>query len=259
MTVRASAWLPPGAASQRIDQALEELIRQWSHHWIDRGGVNMSGSLTRIGDARWAPAAAEWRVLGCGIALGVPANAAVALGAAMLALGSDGFTKADRTILGQLGEQALADLQARLLQWLKLASGTQWSVLAAPRHRDGPIHTVEIEGLRDGTKLRLELTSELFVRQLKAALPPAPKPAPLAEGRQALAGLSVALSAALGRCRLTLAELADLAPGDVIILDQSTDGPLPLAVDRVPAKRGTCVLIEQQGALSLRVLQPVSG
>lgn len=259
MTAHASAWLPPGAASPRLNQALEELVRLWSLHWIDRGGLHTSGALTRIGDARWVQAAVEWRGLDCGLALGVPAHTAVALGAMMLALGSDGSTEADRILLRQLGEQALADLQARLLQWLNLTSGAQWSTSTAPRHRDGPIHALEIEGLGDGTKLRLELTGALFARQLRAALPPVPKPAPLADGRQALAKLPVALSAALGRCALTLAELADLAPGDVLVLDQPTDAPLPIALDGAPAKRGTCALVEQDGALSLRVLQPVSG
>ncbi|WP_322026131.1 FliM/FliN family flagellar motor switch protein [Burkholderia sp. BCC1977] len=49
----------------------------------------------------------------------------------------------------------------------------------------------------------------------------------------------VALSVRLGRCRLTAAELATLAIGDVIPLDQALDAPVTLTIDGTSMPVGT--------------------
>lgn len=259
MTAEASAWIPPGAVSPHTGQAIAQLIAIWSQQWVERGRFRPVGTLTRIGDARWANGAAEWRTLACGLAIGVPEGGAASIGTAMLALGRDGRTDADRALLDQLGETALSDLQDRLAAWLRPGGGGAWTHTETPRHRDGPIHALEVEGPSEGTRLRIELTEALFARQLKAALPPPPSHGPLGNGQAALAALPVTLSAALGRCTLTLADLRGLEPGDVLVLDTASDAPLPIAIDGSPARRGSCAVAGDDTALSLRILQPISG
>jgi flagellar motor switch/type III secretory pathway protein FliN len=86
---------------------------------------------------------------------------------------------------------------------------------------------------------RIAAEEALVARWIRNALPPPPARSALATIAHALADQQIAVSAAVGRCRISTSDLAELAPGDVLILDQTLGEPVALAVNRQPnAMRG---------------------
>ncbi|MCA9053180.1 MAG: FliM/FliN family flagellar motor switch protein [Planctomycetaceae bacterium] len=71
--------------------------------------------------------------------------------------------------------------------------------------------------------------------------------------------LPVELSAQLGQTRLTMAELADIAAGDVLLLDQSVDRPLPLSVDGSVHWKGSACRVGPRQALQITAIVDVNG
>ena len=67
------------------------------------------------------------------------------------------------------------------------------------------------------------------------------------------------LSVAVGGCSITVAELQNLARGDVLVLDRALDAPLPLAVGRAAARRGACTLSQRGDRIALKITEALAG
>lgn len=203
----------------------------------------------------------RWKWYGCdgGLALGLTANGRQAVGASALAVSSDrtNRTQADIGVLEAVGGECLRDLQSRAAVAFGLSSQSVWDktdieFVQASGHR------LEIAGPAGCPPLSLFLSEDLFIRTVRAKLPLASRSAPFRPALEALASLPVTLSAALGCCGITIAELENLAVGDVLIFDRAVDARLPLAIDGATAPNGACTLAQRDGHLALEIMEALS-
>lgn len=72
-----------------------------------------------------------------------------------------------------------------------------------------------------GNRIEIALSLSMRVVELFLTRTTAPRAAPLARRRECIAHASLKVEALLGEAEVTLRDLAALAPGDVIVLDQS--------------------------------------
>ena len=74
--------------------------------------------------------------------------------------------------------------------------------------------------------------------------------------KAALAPQPVTMAASLGRCALTLADLAGLAEGDVLLFDRKIGAPLPIALDG-GNRLGKCTVEQAGDNIQLRLLEAI--
>lgn len=252
-----TAWLPPqafadGAAERRLDGAVEH----WSSRWFADRTLR-----------RWQSPVAPNRgedmqvhSLDEGLALALNGTARIAVAGAMLdaAIDARKANPGDQRLFDRLSGACLEDLRSRLAQAFRLDPQTPWRSgdgSAAPPSADARAYAFEDA---DEPLLLLFVTRDLEVASIKSDLrapPPAPALAPLATG---LAAQRVDLSALLGRCDLTIAELAGLTCGDVLVLDRDLDAPLDLAVDG-EVKSGRCEVEQDGDRLNFKIVQTLTG
>jgi flagellar motor switch/type III secretory pathway protein FliN len=237
------------------------MVDGWSSVWFAGEGLRAVGALARIAEPRTELRKMQWHGCDAGVAIGVPVAGAAAIGALVLALAPRGADRprADLDVLEQVGGECLDDLKARVGATLALPSGTVWRVADEPRHRGEGFRRIEIAGPSRSLVLALELGAERFARFVKAKLPLPPAMAPIPAPDAALAQLRVQVSAELGRCAITVAELAALAEGDVVILDRALDAALPLSIEGRRARTGACMVVERAGAPALEISQAPTG
>ncbi|MBQ1496684.1 MAG: FliM/FliN family flagellar motor switch protein [Sphingomonas sp.] len=256
MTLPFRLWLPDGAATPPAAQrALADMIESWSGEWFAGEPMRVAGALARIAAPRGELRKAVWHSCDEGLAIGLPPAGAMALGAMVLGVpAAAGQRNAhDQALLEALGKDCLDGLKSRLVQCLALGRPV-WHQSEAGRG-EGPVHRLEIVTATRGLTLQIELSAPVFARFVREALPEPAIGAPLGSGRAALADIPVSLSALLGRSRITVAELAGLGCGDVLVLDRATDDILPLAVDGVPLARGRCAVVEGERGPALEIVE----
>jgi len=252
-----TAWLPPGAfADGAAERRLDGAIEQWAARWFADRTLRrwQSAVAPRQGDDL------ERYDLDEGLALALNGAARTAVAGAMLdaALDVRKANSADRHLFDRLSAACLEDLRSRLAQAFRLDPQACWQPsdgTAAPPSADARAFAFEDA---DEPLLLLFVTRDLEVASIKADLrapPPAPALAPLVTG---LAAQRVDLSALLGRCDLTIAELAGLTRGDVLVLDRDLDAPLDLAVDG-QVKSGCCEVEQDGDRLNFKIVQTLTG
>jgi flagellar motor switch/type III secretory pathway protein FliN len=253
-------WLPESALARGgVDQALAEVARHWSAKWLARKSVRPLGALVAPHKVR-THGPLRWTTLDDCVAIAASSTSTERLAALLLgeavptALGD-----ADRNIVDKLVHGALQDLQRRLAELFGLPPEAHWRQLS-----DGEAPSIAHAracqlGDEDADPfLHLYVATEAIVALAKArATRPAARDAvkPIAAG---LATQQVDVSAAMGRCSLTLADFAGLGVGDVLLLDRKTDAPLALSIDGLPARRGTCSVQRDGDLLELKLLEPLA-
>ncbi|MES2442146.1 MAG: FliM/FliN family flagellar motor C-terminal domain-containing protein [Pseudomonadota bacterium] len=250
MTLVFRPWLPADTAAPRLVQgALADMADGWSRDWFVGEATRAAGALVRV-DVRGELRKTAWHAHDGGLAIGISAGGVAALGAQVLGVAVAGAERsaADTVLLEAVGGDCFDDLKRRSAALLKLAE-KGWSSTEAPRA--GPVHRLEITGAARNPVLTLELSADLFVALVKSKLPPPPAPVALGKPADAIATLPVELTALLGRSAITVAELAGLATGDVLVLDRALDAPLPLVVGGTLAPRGACTVSEDGAALRI--------
>lgn len=246
------SWLPKGADTSAADAALSERVVQWSQHWFADAPPSSALAIVSVGDR--GVRGADWQHCDSRVWTGIGDGGLFALGALAMGLpGSPGDrTHADVALFEKLGAECLRDLHRRLAELLAAPAGIGWSSGApaadtrAYRSAIGPL------------TLAIALTPASLAQLVRARLP-VPAAAPLASARDALAPCSLALSAMLGRCDITLADVEALAPGDVVVLDAALGAPLPLAIEHRAVPRGTCTISQQGERLFLQINQSPLG
>ncbi|WP_448661551.1 FliM/FliN family flagellar motor C-terminal domain-containing protein [Sphingomonas sp. CJ20] len=243
------------AATQR---ALADLVESWSGEWFAEERMRVAGALARVAAPRIESRKTVWHGCDEGVAIGLPPSGTTALGALVLGVATaiDQRNPQDITLLEALGKACLQDLKSRLAQRLALDSAV-WRE-SEGRAGEGPVVRLEIVTATRGLVVQVDLSASCFARLVRRTLPDPPAGAPLGSGGTALARISVSLSASLGRSRISVAELAGLGCGDVLVLDQPTDAALPLAVGGVPLARGRCTVVEGERGPALRILDAPS-
>jgi flagellar motor switch/type III secretory pathway protein FliN len=216
-------WLPLSILDANFPaEALDVAVAQWWADWAGPPAMPLLG--WRCGTAE--PAAP-----------GARADALVLarLGAILLGHADDSVATAeDRRVVEAVASAAIADLDARLARILPgPANGT------APARWRGTLSL-------DDTAIAIVVTDASLARRLRAERPAASR-TPIASLAALLAPTEVEASVALGRCRLTLADVDGRAVGDVLVLDTPADAPLTLALDGVACPSLACRLSPVDG------------
>ncbi len=258
MSLACQPWLPAGtAAPVAAQRAVQDMVAAWSREWFADDPVRAAGPLAPAAAPRSELRKTSWH--GCEeMAIGMPPAGLAALGAMVLGVSpaSGQRTPNDLELLDALGKECLDGLKARSAQLFGLGKPV-WHVSEGNRDRRA-VHRLEIVTANRALALQLELSEACFVRLVRGVLPaPAERPA-LAPGDAALAALPASLSAMLGHCRISVAELAGLAPGDVLVLDRAIAEPAPLALAGVALPHGRCAVIESAAGPALEIVQAPS-
>lgn len=251
------AWLPPEAfADAAVDRRLSEAVEQWSLKWFADRTVRRLG-----GEARGAlPGDPQVHSLEDGLAVAVDGDARTAIAGAMLdaAIDLKKAKPADRRLFDRLSAACLEDLRSRLAQAFKLGPDARWR--AGDRtdgFEPGSARAFAFDDAHEPL-LVLFVTRELEVTSIKSALRSPAPPTPLQPLAAGLAAQQVDMSALLGRCDLTVAELAGLTRGDVLVLDRALDLPLDLALNG-QVRRGQCTVEQDGDQLRLKITRTFTG
>lgn len=255
------AWLPESALGRAgVDQALVNVTRHWSTKWLARKSVRPLGALAMT-RTPLADTSLRWLALDNDVAIAVSGVAADRL--AMLMLGEtvppSAVIDADRRVLDSLIEGALQDLCRRVAEALGLPPEARWRELGggeAPAIERSRVCQLGVDSATP--LLHLVVATDVLIalaRTRAARSPVRHRVKPIAAG---LANQQVDVSASLGRCALTLADLAGLGVGDVLLLDRATDASLALSFNGVPSRRGKCSVQRDGDRLELKLLEPLA-
>lgn len=226
MTALASSWLPRGAIMpDRLEPQLATLAARWGEHWLTSG----EASIASLCQDDWPGLqSTRWRALGCAAITLTPA-AECAMASAMLGrpVVQQTLQPNDRALVERLADSCADDLLRRIAS--AVGDDPAEPVQTAPPELSG-CSWWQLSLSRSRHLFRLALCEQSAVRLVKSALG-LPRSRPVPGIRAALAGQALNLTLDLGRCAITLAELEDLGPGDLLILDRSTEAALDLLID----------------------------
>ena len=254
------AWLPAAALDDpSVGLALADTVRQWSARWFVRGQIGPAGGLVEPVPPCPVADGVTWFVLDDELAIEVPVASRMALASLMLdrTIDDRSLNGADRQVITDLATACLDDLCRRLAMTFRLPADVRWAEL-----EQGQCPTLDrprgcrLGGGEQAPLLRLVLSTDLMISLIKSRLAvPAPRGvlAPVAAG---LAAQSVTVSALLGRCSLTLADLVGLSEGDVLVFDSEAGSALPLAVDAAGQGVGRCTVEQAGDHFLLKLLEP---
>ncbi|RHW18955.1 hypothetical protein D1610_02120 [Sphingomonas gilva] len=232
------------------------MVRDWSRTWFAGESFAVTRPLAPRPKVRLRQALC-WQSVDEGIALNWADHLPHSVAARMLGWESLPATlgENDLAVLDRLADACLDDLKRRCRRLANLPEDGAWS--NAPV--DGPDrYEMEIGIAGGGMPIAIVMTAECFARVARHHLDAPPRKA-LRDGRSALSTLSVGVSAHVGSCRVSLADLEQLAAGDVLILDRGAKDPLPLAVDRARLPSGRCVVVPRDGGLDLKITEALMG
>jgi flagellar motor switch/type III secretory pathway protein FliN len=255
------SWLPEAALrTGRIDSLLEESARTWSATWFARANARPLAAIASLPTHADLGGGGTWLTLDRHLALGISAGSRLTLAGMMLDTPKppELLTESDQQLVDTLSTACLDDLGRRLAEMFALGATSRWATCATSIL---PV-IEEPRGCSLGVDTRTPLirivaSTEQIVALTRAALPAPSARRALRPFSAALSGQKVAVSASLGRAAITLADMAGLSKGDVLVFDSEADSPLAIAVNGKPASRGRCTVVETHGDLHLKLLEPV--
>jgi flagellar motor switch/type III secretory pathway protein FliN len=254
-------WLPSGAFDGgAIDRLIAETTRTWSEHWFARRlmrGIGESAWLERAEFGRMRDL--QLRFADGGLALALEDDAWMLIARMMLDEPAEGeaLTAADEQLVERLATECVDDLCKRLAAAFGLGRAT-WRRGATDALPFAEACVYALGPSEKAPAVRVMVARDLVAGIVKSSATPASKLPPLRPLSEALAKQQVALSALIGRCELSLGELAGLASGDVLVLDSATGGALPLAINGT-ALSGRCKVEQEAGQLRLKIVKPPTG
>lgn len=261
MNMPFKAWLPQGAmAGGAVERTLRDIAAHWSQKWFARKTLGLVDcpAARHLGGLPDTEEMA-WRCHEGGLAIGISDTGRLGLSGLMLDIAprEPDLTSADRWLLDRLAISCLDDLCTELAGAMCPEAPETWLPANDPPRLDG-----EIAVYRFGTLAGRPLIHLLVDRSAAASLirtqAAARNRPPLQPLSVALARQAVRVSACLGSCSISLAELAELGPGDVIVLDRRLDMPLEIAVDgRNTSAR--CAAEAGDSKLHLKIVKPLNG
>ena len=243
-------WLPRAAIDQGVGAVpCRQVVADWSAKWFARAAATVRGEAA-IATALDLQGGTGWD-LADGVAIIHAASVEQAVLSLLFGPRDDGgpLTASDEAVLQAVVDACLGDLRSRLATAFRLPADAAWRPDLPSA--DGARRWIwRVEAGQGVSLLRIVVDEALVARRVRAALPPVARgraPASLAAG---LAAQAIAVSARVGGCRLTTAELGGLGLGDVVVLDRALDDPIDLAVDRDPKPR-PCTVEDRDGRLTL--------
>jgi len=256
VTAKVREWLPWGVLNHdAVQETIEQVIAQWDAQWFTTPYVEVAGAESATTDARPEGDGAGWRVYRTMIAVRAGRAALSRMVSRALDMRADatGPTEADRYVLEGLEERILESLAEALEARFGIGGQARPEPerLADPFHGDGGL-IVPLVDPSGRDLLTLAIPGEAVFRHIKASFGRAtgktPVLRPLAE---ALAGVSIPLEAQVGRVELTLAELNELAVGDVLVLDRRLEQAVDIAGARSHDVFGKAVLTHVEDGFAL--------
>jgi flagellar motor switch/type III secretory pathway protein FliN len=225
-------WLPRDALDTApVRQLVAGAVEAWSRKWFATGGLAATGFEAMHPGA--ACQASGWRVYGSVVALAAGAPAMIPL--AGLALGAEPgrlvLSEVDRDIIGRFTTQIAADLALSLEGALGIDPSDRADDIAVEDALpdDGLLFT--ITNGAGAQVLEGAIPAAALVAFLKSTIPSARRPrSPISRLGRAIGATPVQVEARLGATTLPLGDLADLAPGDVLMLDRSVAAGAGLAL-----------------------------
>lgn len=251
------SWLPAGAVLPPVAKgAFMAMADGWSAAWFAVDPPRVHGVFVRVawsGELRNT----DWHCCDGGLAIGISAGGQEAIGAAVLDLSPDSpWTEADRALFVRIGGDCLDDLKRRAAM---LFAGEAAAWRTQERVDPGqPVHRIRIADPHNSFTATIEVSADCFARFVKGKLAPVPRQE-IGGGDAALSALPVTLAVAVGGCSVTVAELATLAQGDVLLLDRALEAPLPLMVAGAVARRGSCTLSQSDDRVALKITEALAG
>lgn len=248
-------WLPESALrASGLDARIGEAVGVWSAKWLPGARWRTQGSLAAI-----EPPAAEVMVAaGDDLALAIAGGARTALAGALLDrdIAWDALTAEDAVLIEGLVRASIEDLAHRIAQVFRLPPDLRWQDIAPADLAMARPRGCAIAGEQRRAPLHLLVASDLMIEHARRAVLPAPRTVPLTAIDTALGRQAVALGARIGRCSLSFGEVAQLAIGDVLILDRAVAAPLELAIDGAPLGAGSGFVTHEEETFRLEILAP---
>lgn len=251
-------WLPHGVLTgSAVADRLAGAIEAWSAAWFPHAAVRPVPSPSSMP----LQEGGYWMDTALGLAIAVPATAHGLLVAQMIdaPVSKALQTAADRRIITHLAQACLDDLGLRLGVAFGLPARPAWTRL---EDGDGPAIDAP-RGFALGIDAKPALVTifvdaELAIALVKASLPPAAAGDPVQPLAAGLALQFVTVAASLGRCSVTVADMAGLSVGDVLVLDRPADAPLALTIDGRTIVPAACRIGQVDDRLQLKLLEPLN-
>lgn len=253
MTTAARAWLPANAVRDNaLAGALTAHAERWGARWFSAPkptAVRMNEVKARTGIAGdcvcWKHPTAE-------VLLSMGPSAHVPIAAAMLGidLGAHKLTAHDHALLRRLATPCAEDYMRGAAHAFGMESGavTTTSREAQPGFR----FALSLGAASQVLELHIDGRAAVVARH--AIIDPAPPSRrPLASRKDAVGRQPIRLGAMIGTGKLDLGELRELACGDVLVLDKGPGDAMALAIDGFARFDAPCSLIEDNGALCMRL------
>lgn len=251
-------WLPLNVVEREVVRAkLDETVARWSTNWFSKTQASVSGLEPR----RSLPRASDdsaWLVYPSGIAIHCPTRSAMRLSdwALDIKLGLLNPTPTDREVLDGFSRALLDDLAQTIALSLG-CDGADVDAIDDTSELFGGLGgaVVEIDDDNGGSLLWAAVPLQSVLPLCRSSLAQAAEP----QGRlgtlvEGIGPLPLSFEATLGSAHLTLSELRNLAPGDVLVLDTLLGAPVELILSgggKLVA-RGELTEIDHEVALVLQ-------
>lgn len=246
MRERAADWLPPGCIeSAAVARPFADAVAQWAEHWFAAepwsavGGWQSDDAVASGGGWTALRSAPQLTLLGTD-------RAALRTASAVLGLPEQQrYTEADLRVLRRLASRVFDDLEQRIAALVGIHGGGASGF---------PAQYVLMIGPGDSPVIALRCNAAQLIPVARRAFPALLDKTALADRLSACDDHRVPIAAVLGSANLTIEQIAQFEVGDVIVLDQSSDDPVPLAIaDNPTAMR--CLLGERSGQIILEVME----
>jgi len=250
-------WLPDSALqASGLDAEIGDAVRAWSQKWFAGANWRTQGNLTALA----SPPADRVLLLDNDLALTIGSGAKEALAGAMLdrAVVREELTDTDRTLIDGLVQACIDDLGTRIGQIFRLATDARWSEASTATSAIDRPRGCAIAGEQRRAPIHLLVAADLVVEHARRGVPPAVSAGGLTPLPEALGEQPIDVAACLGACTLAYGDVAQLAVGDVLILDRALDAPLGLALDGRPLASGRCVVASGDDGFHLEIIEPLS-
>lgn len=254
MSDRARDWLPAGiVAGEGVRNAVSSAVAAWCEDWFARPAVRLAH--LRTVEPEPAVLRAGWRRIGGQLAANLPRrNASRLLGWALdVQLEQQEQTETDQRLLEAFENRMLADLGRRIETALGMPlSGTP--AFEAVDDPGGPYGGVSmaLADAHEGDLMQLALPIEALLPFCRSSMPPRrERSEPMADLLPALGPTTVRIAASLGRAELSLDDLRNLAPGDVLVLGTGVNDPIDISLSGSQAVLAKARLTDQDGQLAL--------
>lgn len=246
-------WLPANALR---DNALSVALTAYAERWCTRWFCAPKPASLRMSEVRDRASIASdclcWTHPKGGVLLAMSAAAHVPLASAMLGLetGAHRLTAQDHAVLRRLAASCAQDFLHGVLHLFG---------------RDASVDTTSARSAFAGFRFAVSLgaasqlldlciDNEVATVARRTLLDPPPNPTKaLAPRNEAVGRQPIRVGAMIGVGKLGLGDLRTLACGDVLVLDRGPKDALALAVDGVPQPDAPCSIVEDNGALCMRL------